>query len=232
MSSAIGWAGLASVAVSVGSSVMSANASKSAARTAAGAQKDAGDQIYRQFKETEARLLPYSQGGLKAFKQQQALSGAEGAKAQQDAYNAYVESPGVAFARERGLRGIDRGAAAPGGNDLFSGNVDKARIGYSQGLALQDFGNYWNRLGSVTGTGLAATQAIGNVGSQAAQGQAQMTSNAGLTTAQGQVAAGQSYQSGLSSLGSALGNLYQNRPNQGYLTQPQGSINPNIYRTA
>jgi len=223
-----GWA----VGGAVIGGIIAAEGSKSAAKTAAGAQRESGEIIYKQFKETEKRLLPYSEGGLKAFEQQQALSGAEGPEAQQAAYDAYAESPGVAFARERGLRGIDRGAAAPGGNDLFSGNVDKARIGYSQGLALQDFNNYWNRLGSVAGTGLAATQAIGGVGSQAAQGQAQAVSNAGLMTAQGQVAAGQSYQSGLSSLGSALGNLYQNRPNQGYLTQPQGNINPNIYRTA
>jgi len=199
------WGIVASVGASLVGSAMSSSAQKKAGREAADAQRESGDLIYKQFKDTEGRLLPYSQGGLGAFKQQQALSGALGRDAQQTAYDAYAESPGVAFLRERGLRGIDRGAAAPGGNDLFSGNVDKARIDYSQGLALQDFSNYWNRLGSVTGTGLAATQAIAGVGSQAAQGQAQAVSNAGLYGAQSKIAQANTYQSAFGDIAGIIG---------------------------
>lgn len=186
----------------------SADAQESAGQTAAQAQTDAADLLYKQFKETEARLLPYSEGGLPAFQQQQALSGALGQEAQQTAYDQYTESPGVAFARERGLRGIERSAAAPGGSDLFGGNVEKAKIDFSQGLAMQDFNNYWNRLGSVTNTGLAATQAIGGVGSQAASGQAQLTAGAGQSLADAGVAKAQTYQSALGNVGEAIGRIW------------------------
>lgn len=198
----------------VASTLKAGSDAKKGAQAAADAQTAAGDQIYKQWKEFEARADPYATGGLPAYEQQQALSGAQGAEAQQAAYDQYVESPGVAFMRERGLRGIDRNAAARGGNDLFGGNVEKAKIDYSQGLALQDFNNYWNRLGSVTNTGLAATQAIGGVGSQAASGQAQLTAGAGQSLAQGRIASGQAYQSGFQNLGTAAGNIYEQWQNR------------------
>lgn len=203
---------IAAGALVVGSSIYSARQQKKAGEAAARAQEAGGELIYQQFKDTEARLAPYSDAGLPAFQQQQALSGALGPVAQRAAFNAYQESPGVAFLRERGLRGIERSAAA--GGDLFGGNVEKAKIDYSQGLALQDFGNYFNRLGAITGTGLAAAQAIGGVGGQAAQGQAQMIAGAGADRAAARIGATNSYMSGLQMLGGGLsgfsgGNTWQ-----------------------
>lgn len=222
---------IAGVATGIGASVIGAKSQKKAsqaqadaqlqgAQSASQAQEKAAELIYQQFKDTEARLAPYSDAGLPASQKQQALSGALGPEAQQTAYDEYVESPGVAFARERGLRAIDRNAAAQG--SLVGGNRDKARIDFAQGLAEQDFSNYFNRLGSITGTGLSAAQAIGGVSGQAAQGQAQMTAGAGQTLGAGQAGAGQSlaagqmgaaqsYQSGIGALGTGIGQMFEKR---------------------
>lgn len=201
--------GIIGTVLTVGSTVYSANKAKSAAQAQANAQIEASDTIYRQFKETERRLAPYSDAGLPAFQKQQALSGALGPAAQEQAYQEYRESPGVAFARERGLQAIDQNAAATG--QLISGNRDKRRMEFAQGMALQDFNNYFNRLGTITGTGLAAAQAIGGVGATASQGQAQMQAGAGQSIAAGQLGAAQAYQSGISNVGRALGGYFENR---------------------
>lgn len=65
-----------------------------------------------------------------------AFSGAGGQLAQRRAFEGFEDSPGVAFLRERGLRGINRGAAA--GGNLGSGRRLEALTQFSQGLALQD----------------------------------------------------------------------------------------------
>ena len=176
----------------------SAKGAEKAAETAAGASDRSAEIIEKQFQTTKEALDPYIAGGPAAFEQQQALSGALGADAQRQAYADYVESPGVAFAREQGLRGINQQASAMGG--LGGGNRLKRLTEYSQGLALQDFNNYFNRLGTVTGTGLTAAQALGGVSGQAAAGQAQMTQLAGSQRAEGQTAAQQAYASGLSNI--------------------------------
>ena len=195
-----------SAVVGAGTAAYSANAQKKAAQGQANAIAKTGDLVYDQWKETEARLAPYSDAGKPALEKQQALSGSLGAEKQKAAYDDYVESPGVAWARERGLKGLNQNAAAQG--DYRSGNLDKALIDYSQGSALQDFNNYFNRLGSVAGTGLAATQAMAGVGSNAASTQAQIQQNAAEVTAQGKMAETQSYVSGLSSLAGVAGSYY------------------------
>lgn len=210
---------IAGAAIGAGATLIGSNkaakAQTTAAQTTADANTEAARLLQEQYKTTEGHLKPFitGEGGPQSFQMQQALSGAQGAEAQQAAYNQFVESPGVAFLRERGMRGIEQNAAASG--NLFSGNTMKALSEFNQGLALQDFNNYYNRLGSLTGTSLNAAQALAGVGGQAASGQAALTSQSGANIAQGQIGAAQSYQSAYQNLGSALGTAVEawgNRP--------------------
>ena len=198
------WGAIIGAAVSLFGSKLSSDASKSAAQTQASAETEAARIIEKQFKVAEERLAPFVEGSQEAFQKQQAASGALGPEAQQVAFDEFVESPGVAFAREQGLKAINQNASASG--TLRSGNTQKALIEYAQGLAEQDYGNYFNRLGTITGTGLAAAQAIAGVGSQAAQGQATQVASAGRTTAAGQVAGAQSYATGIQNAYGAIAN--------------------------
>jgi len=82
-----------------------------------------------------------------ALNQLRAISGSLGPEAQAQAFQAFQDSPGTAFLRERGLRGVDRRAAAGGG--LGSGRRLEALTQFSQGLALQDLQRQLGVLGGV-----------------------------------------------------------------------------------
>lgn len=169
--------------------------SENAAEIEALARAEANQLIKDQWEDTKGALKPYSEGGHRPFEMQQELVGAKGVDAQEQAFQNYRESPGVAWAREQGLKGVNQQASATG--NLGGGNRLKRLTEYSQGMALQDFNNYFNRLGSATGVGLAASQAMAGVGGQAAMGQAANVVGAGESRAAGQIAGQNSFNSGL-----------------------------------
>tara|TARA_R110000744_G_scaffold246942_1_gene363455 strand:- start:21834 stop:22490 length:657 start_codon:yes stop_codon:yes gene_type:complete len=158
-------------------------AERDAAKEKANAADAAEQGIAARFAETKETLQPFITGGGPSFELQQAQSGALGPEAQAAAFANFQESPGTAFLREQGLRDIESGAGATGG--LGGGDRLRELTQFSQGLALQDFGNQFNRLGSVTGVGLSAAQALGGIGGQAAQGQAQAALAGGQARAAG-----------------------------------------------
>lgn len=92
-----------------------------------------------------------------ALQEQQALSGALGANAQAQAFSRFRESPGQAFLREQGLAGVQGEAAISGG--LGSGARLRELTRVSQGLAQQDFGSQFSRLGQVGAQEVALEQA-------------------------------------------------------------------------
>jgi hypothetical protein len=94
-------------------------------------------------------------------------SGASGAPN----YSAFFNSPDYQFALQQGGLAVDRSAAARG--LLTSGGTLKDLTSFGQGLASQQYGNYFNRLMSVAqlGSGAAggsasASAAFGNAGAQ------------------------------------------------------------------
>lgn len=135
------------------------------------------------FGETKEQLLPFIEGGGPAFEQQQALSGALGPEAQAAAFEGFQEDPGTDFLREQGLRLVNTSAGVTG--NLGGGERLRELTKFSQGLALQDLSNRFNRLGAVTGTGLTAAQALGGVSSGAAGGISQAIQSAGAGKAAG-----------------------------------------------
>ena len=124
-----------------------------AGRTGSIASQQEG--LFRQRRE----LLPFATGGKEAFAQQQALLGLGGQEAQDAAFNAFTESPGQRFIRERAQKSLTRNAAALGG--IGGGNVRSALVEQGAGFAAQDFGNQFNRLGDISSIGLNAATNIG-----------------------------------------------------------------------
>ena len=157
----------------------------------------------RQFDIGQEILEPFVAESVPAFQRQAALAGSRGPAEQGLAFQQFRESPATQFLRESGL--------SLGGQNL-TGAPQQELERFAQGLALQDFSNQFNRLGSVTGVGLSgaqtlagANQATGaNVGqslSRAGQAQAQ----AGLVKGQGQAAVGETYASAIGQLGGMYG---------------------------
>ena len=154
---------------------------------------------------------PYTQAGIGAYNQQAALSGALGPEAQQSAYAAYQQSPGVAFAQQEAERAILRNASALGG--LGGGNVRDELSRRAVGTYMQDFQNQFGRLGEVSAQGYnAASQAANMRGMQAGSEQtlgmtaAQIPMNVGSAIAQGRFQTGQTIGGQRGQLGQVMGN--------------------------
>jgi hypothetical protein len=118
-------------------------------------------------------LNPYAQTGNQAQNLQGAFSGAQGADAQAQAFANYQASPGQEWAREQGMRGLNADQALIGGSG--GGNRLKEMNRYNAGVAAQNYGADFNRLGTLSDRGL-----------QAAGGQANLYGNqAGLQSGAG-----------------------------------------------
>ncbi len=204
--------GIAGAGVNYLASRSAAKGAEGAAATQAQAQRDASDTIYKQFQETKASLMPLADMTVGATEEQGKILGLEGKEAQQAAFDRYTESPGLAFAKQRGLDAVEQRYASRGA--LVSGAADKAVGEHIEGIQRQDFDSYFNKLGSYGNIGLSARQAIAGVGSQAAAGQANLQSAAGESIAAGQLAKGQAYQSGANNIAQGIGSIYQTWTNR------------------
>ena len=111
-------------------------------------------------------LNPYATPGAQSLQLQAALAGSLGQPAQQQAYANFQESPGQQYLREQSERALLRNSAALGG--LGGGNVRQELSRQAIGLAQQDFENSFNRLGSITQTGLTAASNQGALRGQEA----------------------------------------------------------------
>jgi hypothetical protein len=148
------------------------------------------------------QLMPFQQAGLRALQQQEALTGTLGEEEQQRAFQAFTESPGQRFLRERQEQSLLRNQAAIGG--LGGGNVRTALQQQAMGFAQQDLSDQLARLAGLSG-----------MGRQAAGGVAEMQLGLGSALASGRARIG----GGLRDIGSAqasgiLGEAAQHRAAQ------------------
>lgn len=97
---------------------------------------------------------PFYDQGIAANEMMAAYSGALGPDAQREAYANYEMSPGVQWAMQQGIQGIDQSSAA--NQQLLSGNRLQELQKYGTGVAMQDFGNQYNRLAGLSQQGQGA----------------------------------------------------------------------------
>ncbi len=189
----LNWGAAAGIAVSALGSRSARKASQQAAGVQAQASAEAIAEQRRQFDIAQEQAEPFRQAGLGALEQQQALLGLSGAQAQQQAFQAFQESPGQAFLRERGQQAILRGASATGG--LGGARVQQALQQQGIGFAQQDLQNQLARLGGIAGQGQTVTSNIAGLGAGTAAnigsllqagGQAQASGILGAQQARGQ----------------------------------------------
>ncbi len=165
------------------------------------------------------RLSPFSEAGVGALGEQQALLGLGTPEQQQAAFASFQESPGQRFIRERAQKSLLRGASAIGG--IGGGNIRSALVEQGAGFAAQDFGNQFNRLGQLRTSGQQAAGQIGlgqlgaaqqkaagelSTGSQLAQfGQTGAANIGNLLVGQGQAAQQGEFQAGQARASGILG---------------------------
>lgn len=76
----------------------------------------------------------------------------------------FKEDPGYAFRLSEGNKALDRSAASKG--MLLSGSQVKAGSDFNQGLASQEYGNWWNRSNSQFNNALGVIQNAAGLGAQ------------------------------------------------------------------
>ena len=133
-------------------------------------------------------------------------------QSQQAAFDRFRNQPGYQFAQQEMQRGTENSAAARG--NLLSGATAKALQRNSMGLADQTFGDYMNRLASVSGQ--AQTQNAQNA-AYGANVTGQMGSNlltAGAARASGLQQSANAYGQMAGVIGGQVNNWYQQRQAQ------------------
>src|SRR5690349_2535282 len=137
-----------SAVAGLGSAFIGANAAKSAANTQAQAGQNALDfqkQVFNQnqanYNQAYGNLTPYITAGQTATGTLGRLTGGNGTPAD---FSSFYNSPDYAFAQQQGQRGVTNYENAQGMG--LSGGALKDIAQFNQGLASQQYGNYFNRL--------------------------------------------------------------------------------------
>lgn len=185
-----------------GAAVVGAGATLAAGSKAAKAQRQAADasiaESRRQYDQDRADLAPWRQAGQNAL---DILTRTYGVNGQAPDMSAFQASPGYQFRRDEGLRAIDRSNAARG--LLTSGAADKARMRYAEGLGAQEFGDWWNRLAGIAGTGQSATNTTVAAGQNSTNNIMNAYQQAGNARASSYANAGSAVNSGINNVLSA-----------------------------
>ena len=134
-------------------------------------QSSANQAIQQGVATATNQLSPWTTAGQPALADQSDLLGLNGQDAANAAMAKFQSSPGYAFQMQQGLRAVDAGASAQGFDR--SGAALKAEQTFGSGLAASDFGNYWNRLQQLSGSGLTAAGGIANAATGGASNIAQ-----------------------------------------------------------
>lgn len=148
------WA-LAGAAIGAVGSIYAANKQSGAAKDAANASNQATqqsiDEQKREFDINQANQAPWLNAGKGALSQMQALNGGD--------FSSFTQSPDYQFALDQGQGALDRDAAARG--SLYSGGHSTDVMKFAQGLASQNYNNYYNRLAGLAGVGQTSANQLG-----------------------------------------------------------------------
>lgn len=137
----------------------------------------------RQFDITQESFRPVIEAGNSARNQQMNYLGLNGVDEQKKAFDNFTASPGQQFLRNRAEKSLLRNASAIGG--LGGGNVRTALQEQAVGLAQQDYGNQFSRLGAVAGQGNTAITNVGQFGASATNNISSGLADAGAARASG-----------------------------------------------
>jgi hypothetical protein len=185
---------------SIGSAVIGSNAAQSAAQTQAQAAEQAQQTQLQMFNTAQAAEAPYNQVGQGATQTLAGLYGINGSGAgtgtpSAQSLNAFTQSPDYQFALQQGTQAMQRSAAA--GGTLISGGQLKAGQEFGQGLASQQYGNYYNRLLSLSQLGQSAASGISNSAIQSGAQIGNSIQAGGQATASGIVGSANAISGGL-----------------------------------
>jgi hypothetical protein len=154
----------------IGSALIGADAADRASDRQTNAGINALAQQREMFNKTQANFQPYLDVGKGATYTLGSLYGIgpDGSTGNTQDFSAFNNSPDFAFAQQQGALGLDRYENAKG--LALSGGALKDVAQFNQGLATQQFGNYFQRLMSLSQLGQnAASGAASSAGNFSGQ---------------------------------------------------------------
>lgn len=201
------WIAVGSAAATVVSSVISADAQRSAANKAADAQEAAANagvaEQRRQLESIQKLLDPYVSAGTLATSAQKDLIGLNGNGPQQAAIDALRKSPQFTSALDLGEQSILANASATGG--LRGGNTQAALAQFSPALLASLINDQYSRLGGLTSIGENAAAMTGNAGMATGNNVTQLLAQMGQAQAGAALAQGRATTGWVNGLSGALG---------------------------
>lgn len=124
-------------------------------------------------------------------------------------FSQFYQTPDFLVARDEGVQGLDRGAAARG--RLYSGGADADRMRFASNLGSQAFGNFQNNLFRLAGFGGQASSQLNQLGQNTASGVSNSLANLGNARASGYLNQGAAWGNALNGVGSSLGQYWGSR---------------------
>lgn len=202
------WPILAATVAAIG--LIGAETSRKAASQASSAQQQSAQQGVeeqrRQFDMMRQLLEPYTQAGLPALQQQQALLGLSGPEAQRAAMAGIESSPAFTAAIQQGENAMLQNASATGG--LRGGNLQGAMAQFRPQMLAQAIQDQYSMLGGMTTLGQQSAAGVGSAGMQTGQGIADLLGKMGAAQSGGILAQGKAQQQMLNALMQGAGSVY------------------------
>jgi len=134
----------------IGSAVLGGITSKQASDAQSRSASNSIAEQRRQFDLNYSDQAPYREAGVNALERINALRDGD--------MSGFTESPGYQFNLEQGQKAIDRMGRGLGGRQ------QQELLKFSQGLAGQEYGNYYNRLAGQAGVGQTSVNQTGAAG--------------------------------------------------------------------
>jgi hypothetical protein len=141
----------------LGSAVLGAASSRSAAKTQASAADRAAELQREQFDRQMELQAPFREAGLRALPELEAAS-----RYTPFGMDQFQADPGYAFRLAEGQKALERSASARGG--LISGGALKAAQRFGQEMGSQEYTNAFNRYQTERGARLNPLQSLAGVG--------------------------------------------------------------------
>jgi len=229
-------------AVTVGSSLIGSQASKSAASTQANAAAQASDAQRAMFERQVELQEPFRQAGLKGQNRLLELLGLSEDKnvpgygkyaTAEFGMDKFTADPGYAFRMSEGMKALERSAAARGG--LLSGATLKGTQRYGQDLASQEYQNAFNRYQAERAGTLNPYQALAGTAQTSANTLTNAAGNLGTQLGSNIIGAGNAQAAGqigqanaiVGGLGQGI-NFYQNQQLLNRLPTYSASTGPTL----
>jgi hypothetical protein len=164
---------------------MQADAAGEAAGIQAGAAEAGIAEQRRQFDALRALLQPYTEAGLPALQQQQALLGLQGPEAERAAIERIRGGETFQALEQQGEEALLQRASATGG--LRGGNIQGALAQFRPALLSQAIEQQYGRLGGMTSLGQQSAAGVGTAGMQTGTNVANLLAQQGAARAGGEL---------------------------------------------